>query len=151
MKRFKRIFVVVIDSLGIGAMNNAAEYGDEGSDTLGHIDAAVDHLNLPNLEKLGLGNLRSLKHVKPVAEPKAYYGKLNEASVGKDTMTGHWEMMGLDFTLQSLSKRLRKQVFQKNCLMNWKNAPDTRLSEINPPAVRKSWMNWESIRLLPGT
>ncbi len=83
MKRFKRIFVVVIDSLGIGAMNNAAEYGDEGSDTLGHIDATVDHLNLPNLEKLGLGNLRSLKHVKPVAEPKAYYGKLNEASVGK--------------------------------------------------------------------
>ncbi len=98
MKRFKRIFVVVIDSLGIGAMNNAAEYGDEGSDTLGHIDAAVDHLNLPNLEKLGLGNLRSLKHVKPVAEPKAYYGKLNEASVGKDTMTGHWEMMGLYIT-----------------------------------------------------
>ncbi len=98
MKRFKRIFVVVIDSLGIGEMDNAAEYGDVGSDTLGHIDATVDHLNLPNLETLGLGNLRSLKHVKPVSEPKAYYGKLNEASVGKDTMTGHWEMMGLYIT-----------------------------------------------------
>ena len=60
MKRFKRIFVVVIDSLGIGEMDNAAEYGDVGSDTLGHIDATVEHLNLPNLETLGLGNLRSL-------------------------------------------------------------------------------------------
>ena len=98
MKRFKRIFVVVIDSLGIGAMDNAAQYGDEGSDTLGHIDASVDHLLLPHLEKLGLGNLCALNHVKPVAEPMAYYGRLNEASVGKDTMTGHWEMMGLYIT-----------------------------------------------------
>ncbi len=98
MKRFKRIFVIVIDSLGIGAMDNAAEYGDEGSNTLGHIDASVEHLNLPNLEKLGLGNLCSLNHVKPVTKPRAYYGKLNEASVGKDTMTGHWEMMGLYIT-----------------------------------------------------
>lgn len=98
MKKFKRIFVVVIDSLGIGAMDNAAEYGDEGSNTLGHIDGVVDHLDLPNLEKLGLGNLCSLSHVKPVAQPMGYYGKLNEASVGKDTMTGHWEMMGLYIT-----------------------------------------------------
>ena len=98
MKRFKRVFVIVIDSLGIGEMADAAQYGDEGSNTLGHIDASVNHLHLPNLEKLGLGNLCSLNHVKPVADPKAYYGKLNEASVGKDTMTGHWEMMGLYIT-----------------------------------------------------
>ncbi|WP_367568439.1 phosphopentomutase [Lacrimispora sp.] len=98
MKRFKRVFVIVIDSLGIGEMADAAQYGDEGSNTLGHIDASVSHLSLPNLEKFGLGNLCSLNHVKPVADPKAYYGKLNEASVGKDTMTGHWEMMGLYIT-----------------------------------------------------
>ncbi|MFT4105769.1 MAG: phosphopentomutase [Lacrimispora sp.] len=98
MERFKRVFVIVIDSLGIGEMADAARYGDEGSNTLGHIDASVSHLSLPNLEKLGLGNLCSLNHVKPVAKPLAYYGKLNEASVGKDTMTGHWEMMGLYIT-----------------------------------------------------
>jgi len=94
-KHFKRIFLIVVDSFGIGAMENAADYGDEGADTLGHIDAAVEHLALPCLEKMGLGNLRSLKHVRPVAEPIARYGALNEMSVGKDTMTGHWEMMGV--------------------------------------------------------
>ncbi len=98
MKPFKRVFVIVIDSLGIGEMADAARYGDEGSNTLGHIDASVSHLSLPNLEKLGLGNLCQLNHVKPVSKPLAYYGKLNEASVGKDTMTGHWEMMGLYIT-----------------------------------------------------
>ena len=95
MKPYKRIFTIVIDSLGVGAMPNAAEYDDVGCDTLGHIDAHMPDFNIPNLAKLGLANLHPLKHVAPVSEPKGYYTKLLEASVGKDTMTGHWEMMGI--------------------------------------------------------
>lgn len=98
MKPYKRIFTIVIDSLGVGAMPNAAEYDDEGCDTLGHIDASMPKFHIPNLAKLGLANLHPLKHVAPAAEPLGYYTKLLEASVGKDTMTGHWEMMGLHIT-----------------------------------------------------
>lgn len=96
MKKFyNRIFVIVLDSLGIGAMADAEKYGDKGADTLGHISDTVSHLNIPNLTKLGLANLKPLKQVKPLDETLGYYTALNEASNGKDTMTGHWEMMGL--------------------------------------------------------
>ena len=98
MRKFKRIFLIVIDSLGIGAMKDAAEYGDAGADTLGHIDRTVKELKLPAMEKLGLGNLCTLSHVAPSDHPLGYYARLNEASLGKDTMTGHWEMMGLHIT-----------------------------------------------------
>ena len=97
-KKYKRIFTIVIDSLGAGAMPDAAEYGDAGTDTLGHISESVDSLVIPNLQKLGMANLHPLKQVEAVAKPLAYYGKLREASTGKDTMTGHWEMMGLHIT-----------------------------------------------------
>lgn len=96
MKRYKRIFTVVIDSLGIGAMDDAEKYGDIGVNTLGHIAESVDRLNIPNLQKLGIANLCRLKNIEPVAKPLGYYGELKETSVGKDTMTGHWEMMGLN-------------------------------------------------------
>lgn len=99
MRKFKRIFLIVIDSLGIGAMKDAAEYGDAGADTLGHIDQTVKELKLPAMEKLGLGNLCTLSHVAPSDHPLGYYARLNEASLGKDTMTGHWEMMGLHITI----------------------------------------------------
>ncbi len=98
MKKYKRIFMIVLDSLGTGAMLDAADYGDEGTDTLGHISQAVDELHIPNLQKLGIANLHLLKQVKPVEKPLGYYAYLNEASTGKDTMTGHWEMMGLHIT-----------------------------------------------------
>ena len=98
MRKYKRIFLVVIDSLGIGAMKDAAEYGDAGADTLGHIDRTVKELKLPAMEKLGLGNLCTLSHVASSDHPLGYYARLNEASLGKDTMTGHWEMMGLHIT-----------------------------------------------------
>lgn len=94
-KTWKRVFVIVIDSLGIGGAVDGADYGDEGTDTLGHISESVEDLRIPHLQKLGLANLHPLKQVKPVAHPLAYYGRLNERSCGKDTMTGHWEMMGL--------------------------------------------------------
>ncbi len=98
MKHFKRIFTIVIDSLGVGEMEDAAAYGDAGTDTLGHIAASVKELRIPNLQKLGMANLHSMTGVSPVEEPSGYYMKLKEASTGKDTMTGHWEMMGLHIT-----------------------------------------------------
>ena len=99
MKKYRRIFVVVLDSLGAGAMDDAAQYGDAGTDTLGHISASVEQFTIPNLQKLGLANLHPLKQVAPVEHPLARYTTLREASCAKDTMTGHWEMMGLRTTV----------------------------------------------------
>lgn len=96
MKRYKRIFVVVLDSLGIGSMKDSVEFGDVDVDTLGHIAEYAESLKIPNLQKLGMANLHSLKGIAPVERPMAYYMEMNETSVGKDTMTGHWEMMGLN-------------------------------------------------------
>ncbi|MDO5425106.1 MAG: phosphopentomutase [Eubacteriales bacterium] len=98
MEKYKRIFVVVMDSLGVGAMPDSEKFGDVGVNTLGHISDSVETFEIPNLRKLGLANLCSLKQVEPVEKPLAYYGKLRERSNGKDTMTGHWEMMGLEVT-----------------------------------------------------
>lgn len=95
MKKFKRVFLIVIDSLGIGEMPDAADYGDVGVDTLGHISECAGDFYIPNLQRLGMANLKQLKQVKPAAEPRGYYAALREASASKDTMTGHWEMMGL--------------------------------------------------------
>lgn len=94
-RQFKRIFLIVIDSLGVGEAADAAEYHDVGADTLGHISQSVDTFKIPNLQKLGLANLHALKQVAPVEHPLAYYTRMNERSRGKDTMTGHWELMGL--------------------------------------------------------
>lgn len=88
------IFLVVLDGVGIGELPDAADYGDEGSNTLKHIAESVE-LNLPNLEKLGLGNIDDLKGIHPVGNPEASYGKLKEISKGKDSTTGHWELGGL--------------------------------------------------------
>ena len=97
-KKYKRVFTIVIDSLGAGDAADAAAFGDAGTDTLGHIAESVENLHIPNLQKLGIANMKPLKNIAPVEEPKAYYTRLNEASNGKDTMTGHWEMMGLHIT-----------------------------------------------------
>lgn len=93
---FKRIFITVLDSLGIGALPDAHEYGDGGANTLGHIGENMGAIHLPNLGKLGLGNLLPLPGVAPVQQPIGYYGKMQEISLGKDTSTGHWEMMGVE-------------------------------------------------------
>lgn len=98
MKQYKRIFTIVLDSLGVGAMPDSPQYGDVGVDTLGHISERVDSFHIPNLQKLGLANLHPLKQVAAVEKPLAKYCKLCERSNGKDTMTGHWEMMGLHIT-----------------------------------------------------
>lgn len=95
---YKRVFTIVIDSMGIGEMYNAAEYGDEGSDTLGHIDLHMKDFKIPNLAKLGLTKLHPLTNTTEADKVVGYYTRLSEASVGKDTMTGHWELMGLHIT-----------------------------------------------------
>lgn len=87
-----------MDSVGIGAAHDAEKYNDLGSDTMGNIAKTVGGLHLPNLEKLGLGNLHEIQGVSKVDDPKAYYTRMIEVSNGKDTMTGHWEMMGLKIT-----------------------------------------------------
>ena len=92
---FRRVVWIVLDSVGIGEMPDAAEYGDAGSDTLGNI-ARVRPLRLPNLSALGLGNIRGdIYDLPPVGEPAGSYGKCTLASPGKDTTTGHWEMVGI--------------------------------------------------------
>lgn len=94
-KKFERVFVIVLDSLGVGAMADSEKFGDVGVDTLGHISESVERFEIPNLQKLGLANLKPLVQVAPVEHPGGYYMRMNEASNGKDTMTGHWEMMGI--------------------------------------------------------
>jgi phosphopentomutase len=92
----KRAFVLVIDALGVGAMPDAPAYGDAlTANTLGNIDASVEQLHLPNMERLGFGHLLPLRHLKALPTVTGCYGKMAEASPGKDTTTGHWEMMGV--------------------------------------------------------
>lgn len=95
MEKLERVTVIVLDSVGIGELPDAAEFGDAGSNTLGHIAEASNGIALPNMEKLGLGNLTDIKGVPKTSNPQGAYGKANEASKGKDTTTGHWEIGGV--------------------------------------------------------
>jgi phosphopentomutase len=92
---YKRVHLIVMDSVGIGEAPDAELFNDQGTDTLGHIAEHVNGLNMPNMAKLGLSNIKEVKGVEKAESPLAYYTKMQEASVGKDTMTGHWEIMGL--------------------------------------------------------
>lgn len=95
-KPFNKIHVVVMDSVGIGEAPDAANFGDVGSHTLGHIAEKMNGLTMPVMESMGLANIEPLQGMQATNEPQAFYGKMQEASVGKDTMTGHWEIMGLN-------------------------------------------------------
>lgn len=98
VEKYKRIFGIVMDSVGTGEAPDAAKFDDVGSDTLGHVgEAYKGKLNIPNLQKLGISNLRQtpIEGVDKVDAPIGYYGKMQETSAGKDSMDGHWEMMGL--------------------------------------------------------
>jgi phosphopentomutase len=90
-----RACVIVLDAVGAGELPDAADYGDEGSDTLGNVARAVGGLDLPNLEQLGLGNVEALEGCPPQPGAPAVAGRLRERSKGKDTTTGHWELMGI--------------------------------------------------------
>jgi phosphopentomutase len=95
VETFKRIFLVVMDSVGIGEAPDAKQFDDLGADTLGHIAERMNGLNMPTMGKLGLSNIREIKGIEKADQPLAHYTKMQEASNGKDTMTGHWEIMGL--------------------------------------------------------
>ena len=93
--KIDRVIWIVLDSCGCGAAPDAKSYGDEGSNTLGNMSVKVGGLTLPHLQGLGLGHLTTILGVPPVAAPRGAFGKMREASAGKDTTTGHWEMAGL--------------------------------------------------------
>ncbi|MCG3418785.1 phosphopentomutase [Oceanobacillus jordanicus] len=95
MGKFKRVFLIVMDSVGIGEAPDAEKFNDKGADTLGHIAERMNGLKMPNMGSLGLSNIRQIKGINKAEKPKAHYTKMQEASNGKDTMTGHWEIMGL--------------------------------------------------------
>ena len=146
MSRFKRIFLIVCDSMGMGAMADSEKFGDVNVDTLGHISDTVEHFNIPNLRKLGLANLKPLSKAEPVEKPLGYYCPLNEMSNGKDTMTGHWEMMGIHTTkpfvtftdtgfpkelLDELSKRCGKEIIGNKSASGTEILEELAETEIN--------------------
>lgn len=146
MSRFKRVFLIVCDSMGMGAMADSEKFGDVNVDTLGHISDTVEHFNIPNLRKLGLANLKPLSKVEPVEKPLGYYCPLNEMSNGKDTMTGHWEMMGIHTTtpfvtftdtgfpkelLDELSKRCGKEIIGNKSASGTEILEELAETEIN--------------------
>ncbi|WP_411953369.1 phosphopentomutase [Alkalibacillus sp. S2W] len=92
---FNRVFLIVMDSVGIGEAPDAKHFNDVGADTLGHTAQHMGGLNMPNMERLGLGNIREVEGVQAADQPEAHHTRMVEASAGKDTMTGHWEIMGL--------------------------------------------------------
>ena len=117
--KFKRIFVIVMDSVGCGTAPLSYQYGDDGANTIKHISEVMNGIKLPTMEKLGYGNLTEIKGVKPMNE-FGYYGKMDEASKGKDTLTGHWEFMGVltskpfkTFTDTGFPKELIDELEQK--------------------------------------
>lgn len=135
---YKRIFVIVLDSLGIGAMPDAARFADEGSDTFGHILEKTKTLNIPNLRRLGFLNLKCGGDMKGVESPEGRFMRMREASNGKDTMTGHWEMMGIKtekpfrtFTEHGFPAELIKEL-EKQCgkkVIGNKSASGTEIIE----------------------
>lgn len=91
----RRVILIVLDSVGVGELPDAALYGDKGSNTVGNISKSVGGLELPNLEKMGLGNIDDIAGIKKIKLPEGAYGKCSELSKGKDTVTGHWEISGV--------------------------------------------------------
>ncbi|WP_134698888.1 phosphopentomutase [Ammoniphilus sp. YIM 78166] len=92
---FDRIFLIVLDSVGIGELPDAPKFGDKGAHTLRHIAEKMGGLKVPNMESMGLANIDPIPHLQPQVTASSFYGKMAEVSVGKDTSTGHWELMGL--------------------------------------------------------
>lgn len=142
--KYKRIHLIVMDSVGIGQAPDAKDFGDEGSHTLGHIAENYD-LSLPNMQKLGIGNIASLKGIAPVKNSMGYYTKLEEKSAGKDTMTGHWELMGLHIQKpfrvfpDGFPKELLQQIsdYSKRGILGNKVASGTKIiEELGPEQER---------------
>ena len=149
MKKYKRVFLIVMDSLGIGAEPDAALYGDATTDTFGHI-AERYPLNIPNLQNLGISNLHPLKGVQKVGKPLGYYGILQETSKGKDTLTGHWEIMGLNvqqpfiaFTDTGFPQELMDELKEKtghDWLGNYSASGTEIIKELGEQAIKEGKM-----------
>ena len=97
-RNYQRIFLIVADSLGVGAAKDSNLYNDEGSNTLYHLSLSKNNFSIPTLEKMGIGYITNINNTKAIPNPISCYGKMEEISVGKDTLTGHWELMGLNVT-----------------------------------------------------
>lgn len=150
LKKYERIFVIVLDSLGIGAMPDSEKYGDTGVDTFGHILDKMGSLEIPNLKKLGMLNLHPAGNMQGEDKPIGRYMRVGEASNGKDTMTGHWEMMGIrtekpfkTFTdtgfppelIQELEKRCGKRVIGNKSASGTQIIEELGEEEINTGAM----------------
>lgn len=150
MDKYNRVFVIVLDSLGIGAMPDSQKFGDEGVDTFGHILHHMGTLDIPNLKRLGMLNLHPAGHMEGVKEPMGRFMRVGEASNGKDTMTGHWEMMGIKtekpfqtFTdtgfpkelIQELEKRCGKKVIGNKSASGTEIIEELGEEEINTGAM----------------
>ena len=149
MKKYKRVFLIVMDSLGNGAEPDAALYGDATTDTFGHI-AERYPLNIPNLQNLGISNLHPLKGVQKVGKPLGYYSILQETSKGKDTLTGHWEIMGLNvqqpfiaFTDTGFPQELMDELKEKtghDWLGNYSASGTEIIKELGEQAIKEGKM-----------
>ena len=139
MKKYNRIFVIVLDSLGIGAMPDSEKFGDVGVDTFGHILDQMGTLEIPNLKKLGMLNLHCGGNMEKAAEPMGRYARLGEASNGKDTMTRRKNHLS----------PLRNMVFRRNSSQNWKSAAVRELSAIRAPAEQRSSKSWARKKSIP--
>lgn len=150
MEKYRRIFVIVLDSLGIGEMPDSSEYGDCGVDTFGHILQTAGPLQIPNLKRLGMLNLHPVNEMEEEPEPLGRYMRMAEASKSKDTMTGHWEMMGLKvkkpfrtFTEHGFPKELIEEL-EKRCgkkVIGNKSASGTEiLDELGEEEIRDGSM-----------
>lgn len=132
--KYNRVFLIVMDSVGIGEAPDAKKFNDEGAHTLGHIAQRMNGLHMPNMAKLGLSNIEEIAGVERADNPLAYYTKMQEASNGKDTMTGHWEIMGLNIATPF---RVFPEGFPDELLNEIEKNLDARLLEINQLVERK--------------
>lgn len=96
MERYKRIFIIVVDSLAVGADEKSYLYNDQGANTFKHLSYSKRDFNIPTLKSFGVGNITDINNTKPIKDARASYGKMRELSIGKDTLTGHWEFMGIE-------------------------------------------------------
>lgn len=120
-KKFKRVFVIIMDSVGAGEAPDSYKYNDQGANTLKHASYSKNNFNVDLLAKMGIGNITDINNTKPVDKPIASFGKMQEISVGKDTLTGHWEIMGLEvkhpfpsFTDHGFPKELIEELEKKS-------------------------------------
>ena len=148
-KKINRVIVIVLDSVGVGSLPDAAAYGDAGANTLGHIATGCGVLRLPNLEKLGLGNILPVAGVAAADQPLASWGRMAEAAHGKDTIAGHWEMMGIvleqAFALfprgfpPALVEEFRQRTGVSGILGNKAASGTEIIAELGSEHVRSGW------------